>query len=60
MLKNKLKEEEELEKLRAAEAKKRLFKMLELEKQGIQRDENWNKEEEKGEDVVENYIKIHG
>jgi hypothetical protein len=50
---------EELEKRRAVEAKKRLFKMLELEKQGVERDENWDKEEEKEEDVVGKYIKDH-
>ena len=49
----------EQEKRRAAEAKQRLFKMLELERQGIARDENWDKAEEDADDPIEKYIKEH-
>ena len=56
---NERKKKEEEERLKEEEKRKKLFEMLEMERKGIARDEDWDKEEEEEVDVVQKYINEH-
>ena len=53
------KQKAEEERLKAIERKKKLFEMLEMERKGIIREADWDKEKEEEVDPVQKYIKEH-